>query len=183
MTDEENQRRIIARHIRQLRKHLLPILDWLEQEVGPAAPDLAVADAIDAAIGAPSDEDAEPLTDRHYWVLSQLGLGVRLTKHDVMSHFGYSERTAKRILSTLCKRGIIEFSQVPRPGFYRLCDPDLLSDVDFAPVAEPPRVDAAAADPGGSAVPAQGGDDRSRPASPSNGIEMRDDRHRSPDTS
>ncbi len=133
--DNENQRADIARHIRELRRHLLPVLDWLEKELGPPAPEMGMADAIEAALGAQSDEGAEPLNDRHYWVLSQLTQEVKLTKRNVMEHFRYSERTAKRILSALTKRGLVEFSALPRPGFYRLCNPELLKVVgqDMSP--------------------------------------------------
>jgi len=120
--DNETQRRNIAKHVRELRRHLLPILDWMERELGPPVPEMGMAYAIEAALGAQSDEDAEPLNDRHYWVLSQLAQDVKLTKRNVMEHFRYSERHAKRILSPLTKRGLIEFHAAPRPGFYKLCN-------------------------------------------------------------
>jgi len=106
--DNETQRRNIAKHVRELRRHLLPILDWMERELGPPVPEMGMAYAIEAALGAQSDEDAEPLNDRHYWVLSQLAQDVKLTKRNVMEHFRYSERHAKRILSPL--------------RFYKLCN-------------------------------------------------------------
>ncbi len=84
-----------------------------------------MAYAIEAALGAQSDDEAEPLNDRHYWVLSQLAQDVKLTKRNVMDHFSYSERHAKRILSSLTKRGLIEFCCFPRPGFYRLCNVEI----------------------------------------------------------
>jgi hypothetical protein len=120
--DNESQRASIARHLRQLRRHLLPILDWMEKELGPPAPEEGMAYAIEAALGSQSSEEAEPLNDRHYWVLGQLAQDVKLTKRNVMEHFSYSERHAKRILSALTKRGLIEYCPLPRPGFYQLCD-------------------------------------------------------------
>lgn len=68
--DNNNQRATIARHVRDLRRHLLPILDWIENELGPPAPEVDVAQAIETALGMEPSEDAEPLNDRHYWVLS-----------------------------------------------------------------------------------------------------------------
>lgn len=131
----EIQRANVARHIRELRRHLLPILDWIENEIGPPAPEIGMAHAIETALGMEPDEDGEPLNDRHYWVLSQLAQAIKLTKHHVMGHFGYSERTAKRILSALTKRGLIEFCPDPRPGFYRLTNPELLKGVDLDLIA------------------------------------------------
>ena len=139
--DNENERRTIARHVRELRRHLLPILDWMEKELGPPAEEMGVPYAIEAALGAQSDEDAEPLNDRHYWVLSQLAQDVKLTKRNVMEHFRYSERHTKRILSSLTKRSLIEYCSFPRPGFYRLCNPELLKDVELDLVSEPHGVD------------------------------------------
>ena len=128
--DNDNQRATIARHVRELRRHLLPILDWIEDQLGPPAPEMDIANAIETALGMEPSEDAEPLNDRHYWVLSQLAQDVKLTKHHVMAHYGFSERSAKRILSALTKRGLIEFCPDPRPGFYKLCNPELLKEID-----------------------------------------------------
>ena len=140
--DNENERRNIAMHVRQLRRHLLPILDWMERELGPPAPEMGMAYAIEAALGVQADEDAEPLNDRHYWVLSQLAQDVKLTKRSVMEHFRYSERHTKRILSSLTKRGLIEYCSLPRPGFYRLCNPELLNEVALDLISKPHGDDA-----------------------------------------
>jgi len=50
-------------------------------------------------------EDQKPLTQRHYWILTQLSLGRKLIRRDVMTQFGYSERHAKRILRALNPAG------------------------------------------------------------------------------
>jgi len=135
--DNDNQRATIARHVRELRRHLLPILDWIEDQLGPPAPEMGMAHAIETALGMKPSEDAEPLNDRHYWVLSQLAHDVKLTKHHVMAQYGFSERSAKRILSSLTKRGLIEYRSLPRPGFYRLSNPELLKEVDLDLIAKP----------------------------------------------
>jgi hypothetical protein len=129
--DIDSRRANIARHVRELRRHLLPILDWIEDRLGPPAPEVNMAHAVEPALGMEPSEDADPLNDRHFWVLGQLAQDVKLTKHHVMAHYAFSERSAKRILSTLTKRGMIEFCAEPRPGFYRLRDPELLKDVDL----------------------------------------------------
>lgn len=141
--DNDNPRATIARHVRELRRHLLPILDWIENELGPPAPEMDVAHAIETALGMEPSEGDEPLNDRHYWVLSQLAQDVKLTKHHVITQYGFSERSAKRILSSLTKRGLIEFCADPRPGFYKLCNPDLLKDIDPDLIAGPWPGDAA----------------------------------------
>jgi hypothetical protein len=139
--DNDDQRATIARHVREIRRHLLPILDWIENQLGPPAPEMGMAHAIETALGMEPSEDAEPLNDRHYWVLSQLAQDIKLTKHHVMAHYGFSERSAKRILSALTKRGLIEFCPDPRPGFYKLCNPELLQDVDLDLVFAPQDVE------------------------------------------
>jgi hypothetical protein len=140
--DDDNQRANIARHVRKLRRHLLPILDWIEDQLGPPVPEMNVANAIETALGIEPGEDGESLNDRHYWVLSQLAQDIKLTKHHVMAHYGHSERTAKRTLSTLTKRGLIAFCPDPRPGFYKLSNPDLLKDVDVDLFLAPQDADA-----------------------------------------
>jgi hypothetical protein len=134
--DNENQKAKVARHVRELRRHLLPILDWIEDQLGPPAPEKTVANAIETALGMEPAEDGEPLTDRHYWVLSQLAQGVKLTKHHVIAQYAFSERSAKRVLSALTKRGLIEFCPEPRPGFYKLCDPGFLKGIELDLVPE-----------------------------------------------
>jgi hypothetical protein len=99
------------------------------------------AHAIETALGLESDDATEPLSDRHFWVLAQLAQNVKLTKHHVMAHHGFSERSAKRILSALTRRGLIEFCADPRPGFYRLCKPELLKDVDLGLALAPQDAD------------------------------------------
>ncbi len=134
--DNDNQRANIARHVRELRRHLLPILDWIENQLGPPAPEMDIANAIETALGMEPDDAAEPMNDRHYWVLSQLAQEVKLTKHHVMAQYAFSERSAKRILSSLTKRGLIEFCPDPRPGFYRLCNPDAFNEIGQASSSE-----------------------------------------------
>ena len=112
----DNQRAHIARHVRELRRHLLPILDWIESQLGPPAPEVGMAHAIETALGMEPSEDGESLNDRHYWVLSQLAQNVKLTK-----------------------RGLIEFCADPRPGFYRLCHPDLLKELRRNTIARSQR--------------------------------------------
>ena len=125
MTDE-NRRQVLRHHVRQVRTHLLGILDWIESELdhtepthhGHPLPMDTMADVVDLA----HPEEQEPLTDRHYWILTQLGQGVKLTRKQVMEKFGYSVRHSKRILAAMTGRGLIEFQRAPRPGHYVLCD-------------------------------------------------------------
>jgi len=51
------------------------------------------------------------------------------------------QRTAKRILSALTKRGLIEFCADPSPGFYRLCNPDLLEGIELDLASETVEVE------------------------------------------
>ena len=125
MTNEKC-RQTLRQQVRQVRTHLLGILDWIESELDRTGPPddtqpLPMAAMANISELAPAEEQ-EPLTDRHYWILAQLGQGLRLTRKHVMDHFGYSERHAKRILAVLRKQGLIEFQRAPKPGYYELCD-------------------------------------------------------------
>jgi len=124
MTEERNQ--ILRYQVRQVRIDLLRILDWMERELTQPQPrdeSQAAATKSKAAVMAPPAlEDRPPLDERHYWILSQLDEGVKLTRRQVMEKFGYSVRHAKRILRTLTSRGLIRFEREPRPGRYTLCD-------------------------------------------------------------
>ncbi|MBL7220661.1 MAG: hypothetical protein ISS69_11150 [Phycisphaerae bacterium] len=120
---DKKRRKTVAKHVRELRLHLLAILDWMEDELDSLEPRQADTSALLETLGiSPEDGEAEPLTDRHYWVLTQLGQGVRLTRKHVMEYFGYSERHAKRIISALTRRGLIQFHHAPKPGHYVFCN-------------------------------------------------------------
>ncbi|MCK4661185.1 MAG: hypothetical protein KAV82_16820 [Phycisphaerae bacterium] len=124
MTDE-NRKQVLRHQVRQVRTHLLEILNWIESEIDHTElthheyppPTDTMASVVDMAHA----EKQEPLTDRHYWILTQLGLGVKLTRKHVMEEFGYSVRHAKRILGILTERDMIKFQRTPGPGCYVLC--------------------------------------------------------------
>lgn len=61
-----------------------------------------------------------PLNERQHWILERLCDGVELRRADVENEFQIGLRTAKRDLSDLVKRGLIEFVRSPHPGYYRL---------------------------------------------------------------
>jgi len=114
--------RTFRNHVRQFRVHLLAILDRIEAEIERTEPtpedQPSLIEPLSDAAGLAA---SECLTDRHYWILTQLGQGTRLTRRHVMERFGYSERHTKRILTALTKRGLIEFRRDPWPGHYVLC--------------------------------------------------------------
>ena len=61
-----------------------------------------------------------PLNERQHWALDQLRQTAKLCREQIENQFGVGEKTAKRDLSDLAKRGLIEFVRTPRPGYYRL---------------------------------------------------------------
>ena len=72
---------------------------------------------------APPEAAPEPGRDsleRREWVLRRLREGRPLCRADLEREFGIAERTAKRDLNALVKRGEIEFVRKPHPGRYRL---------------------------------------------------------------
>lgn len=121
----KSRNRMLRHQVRQVRIELLRILDWIESEpdhVQPAGDEHEPPQkSMDSAALPISLEEQEPLTDRHYWILSQLAEGTRLTRKHVMEKFGYSVRPTKRIPGALTSRGLIEFQQDSRPGHYVLC--------------------------------------------------------------
>ncbi len=62
----------------------------------------------------------EPVSERQRWLLVQLSEGQQLKPHDVTTHFGVAEKTAKRDIADLKARGLIEFVGARKTGFYRL---------------------------------------------------------------
>ena len=65
-------------------------------------------------------EPGRSSVERQKWVLRRLHEGRSLCRTDLEREFGIAERTAKRDLNALVKRGEIEFVRKPHPGRYRL---------------------------------------------------------------
>lgn len=59
------------------------------------------------------------MNDRQKWVMAQTGKGQDVTRARLEEVHGVSTKTAKRDLSDLVKRGMIEYVRKPHPGFYR----------------------------------------------------------------
>jgi len=68
----------------------------------------------------PASGDDAPLTDRQRWVLDRLRAGAALTRNMVEAEFKIGSKQAKRMLTPLVKRGLIEFVRRPWPGHYVL---------------------------------------------------------------
>lgn len=121
----DDRKRMLKEHLQQVRNHLMGIFDLLESELD----ELDVirnrrkvrGDAVSAAAELIDPDDHEALNDRHCWILTQLGRGVKLTRTQVMEEFNYSVRHAKRLLGALTTRGLIRYESAPRPGYYVLC--------------------------------------------------------------
>ncbi len=82
--------------------------------------DMKVSDVPAPTANVPASPPNVPLSDRQHWVLEQLREGVELTRDQVEKQFGIGPKTAKRDLTDVAKRGLIEFARTPRPGHYRL---------------------------------------------------------------
>jgi len=74
--------------------------------------------ATDAAV--PASPRNVPLNQRQHWVIEQLQKGEKLGRVAVEKQFNVGDKTAKRDLGDLVKRGLIEFVRNPRPGHYLL---------------------------------------------------------------
>ncbi|GEM_PF-313519 len=74
----------------------------------------------DHASGDPvNDPNGDPLNERQEWVLAQLKEGKQLRIDHLANQFPRSKTTAKRDLTDLRRRGLIEFEGSPRTGYWR----------------------------------------------------------------
>jgi hypothetical protein len=123
MIDDE-RKEVLKHHLHQIRTHLIGVLDLIESELGGVQPNQRQhrrRGAVTTAAEFIDLDDQDPLNDRHCWILTQLGQGVKLTRKQVMDEFGYSVRHSKRLLGALTARGLIRYESTPRPGYYVLC--------------------------------------------------------------
>ena len=78
-----------------------------------------------AGVAHAADETrASEWNERQAWILSELRRGVRLQRVMIENRFSVGEKTAKRDLAELTRRGIVEFVRVGRDGYYRLAVAD-----------------------------------------------------------
>lgn len=96
--------------------------DWItvveRTDEKPAQPQTPAAAA--PAAEAPSGGSDVPLTDRQLWALDKLRAGEHLLRVDVERQFKITDKTAKRDLSDMIRRGLAVFVRIPRPGHYEI---------------------------------------------------------------
>lgn len=114
---DEDVKREFRNQVRRARRDLLYMLDWMETELDRM--DEPPKPAKKSKTTGRSNPD-DRLNDRHHWIMDQLRDGVQLTRDMVMEHFQLGDRQAKRELTTLTNRGLIDFERVPKPGHYVL---------------------------------------------------------------
>jgi len=73
-----------------------------------------------------------PVNDRQKWFLEQLSAGQKIRASALANHWGTSHKTAKRDISDLRRKGLIEFVGAPKTGFYRI------TETEHAPVLRSP---------------------------------------------
>lgn len=80
------------------------------------------ADKRDEPENDPKNDPAIPrdLGERQRWAMTQMKLGKRVHIGDVASRFSCSKTTAKRDLTDLRQRGLIQFEGPPKTGSWRL---------------------------------------------------------------
>jgi CheY-like chemotaxis protein len=98
---------------------------WIEvrdagRDIAGTCGDTDVSDVPARKADVPANPANVPLSDRQHWVLDQLRQGAKLERRDLEKQFDVGLKTAKRDLSDIVKRGLIEFVRTPRPGHYRL---------------------------------------------------------------
>ena len=65
---------------------------------------------------------ADEFNERQQWALHQLDVGVRLQRVMLEHKFGVGDKTAKRDLATLSRRGLVKFVRQGRDGCYELAN-------------------------------------------------------------
>lgn len=61
-----------------------------------------------------------PINERQQWFLEQLSTGNKSRAGSLAAHWNVTEKTAKRDIADLKKKGMIEFVGAPKKGFYRI---------------------------------------------------------------
>ena len=61
-----------------------------------------------------------PVNERQQWFLEQLSASKQTKATDISEHWKVTEKSAKRDITDLKARGVIEFVGAPRNGFYRV---------------------------------------------------------------
>ena len=61
-----------------------------------------------------------PVSDRQRWFLEQLVASKQIRASDLATYWSISEKTAKRDIADLKRKGIVEFIGAPKNGFYRI---------------------------------------------------------------
>jgi hypothetical protein len=92
---------------------------------GQSAPEVAtesvLAEPKTSTDGTSSDiEEFDGLNQRQSWIVGKAKQGWKLTREQIEKKFSISERTAKRDLGDLRKRGLLKYIRRPHPGHYQL---------------------------------------------------------------
>ena len=65
-----------------------------------------------------------PINKRQQWFLEQLKQDIRCRPADIATNWGVVEKTAKRDISDLQKKGLVKFEGAPKTGAYLLIERD-----------------------------------------------------------
>ncbi len=79
-----------------------------------------VAASVPDVSGVRADAPVSELNERQQWALRQLDIGVKLQRVMLEHKFNVAEKTAKRDLAEMSRRGKVEYVRVGRDGYYRL---------------------------------------------------------------
>ena len=61
-----------------------------------------------------------PVSDRQKWFLEQLAASKQIRASDLAVYWSISEKSAKRDIADLKRKGLVEFVGAPKNGFYRI---------------------------------------------------------------
>jgi DeoR/GlpR family transcriptional regulator of sugar metabolism len=62
------------------------------------------------------------LNERQQWVLRELERGTKVRRARLEQKFDVADKTTKRDLAGLARRGAVEFVRIGRDGYYRLAE-------------------------------------------------------------
>ena len=102
-----------------LNDEKIRVRDGTDAEAANDTLDAPVCETARADTHESAPEELDGLNDRQKWVLAQTGKGQELTRARLEEVKEVSTKTAKRDLSDLVARGLIEYIRKPHPGFYR----------------------------------------------------------------
>lgn len=79
--------------------------------------DVSASKPFDVPINVPENV---PINNRQKWFLDQLALGKNCRSSNLATKWSVTEKTARRDIADLKKRGVVKFIGAPKNGYYHI---------------------------------------------------------------